>query len=560
MATDVQEYECVEISSEDSKGEKILGTKLRLAKPQDGRGVSTNPIDLTDSEDTEPDLDGLRNDERDGHNRSPRRDKSGMEPQISSSNKDIFNRARNKKNNLSKANSKGRGISKANTSRSNGKRRVLAESNGISGGTPPKKHTALKEKTRFRAGDRWSRFVFTVNNYSDEEEEAIKGFPCKWLIFEREIAPTTGTKHLQGACIIGKQMARSKISAYPGFRRAYLQVMRGSPSQNKEYCSKEGDYFEKGEQPLAPGKNTKLHGVVKRLYAGESLKDIVKNEVDGGEVYVKYHKGLTALSTFRLDQRPITQPPIVVWIHGPTGRGKTRIAIETAISLYGPDGFWLSNGDLKWFDGYIGQPVAIFDDFRPQACKFYYLLRLLDRYPLRVEVKGGFFEFIPRLIIVTTPKTPTETYHLSKGTENLRQLERRIHIVLEMSGDTFNSADLLSRLRIQGDALVVVPLQTTSSGQDDVGRTESSPRQDVLSSLDAGIGAASPEGSSGAMVQTYRCTGDTPPRSRSTDRMSTSEKENEVSGDSQPSQGWQSLWTQNEFQLADDMQLLPDSQ
>lgn len=52
----------------------------------------------------------------------------------------------------------------------------------------------------------------------------------------------------------------------------------------------------------------------------------------------------------------------------------------------------------------------VFDDFRPWWCQFSYLLRLLDRYPIRVQVKGGYVNFVPEEIIITTPKNIADTF------------------------------------------------------------------------------------------------------------------------------------------------------
>ena len=47
----------------------------------------------------------------------------------------------------------------------------------------------------------------------------------------------------------------------------------------------------------------------------------------------------------------------------------------------------MSSRNLQWFDGYMGQKVVCFDDFRKDFCTFHELLRLLDRYPMDVPVK-----------------------------------------------------------------------------------------------------------------------------------------------------------------------------
>lgn len=86
-----------------------------------------------------------------------------------------------------------------------------------------------------------------------------------------------------------------------------------------------------------------------------------------------------------------------------------------------------TKGGALWFDGYEGQEVAVFDDFRPWWCRFDYLLRLLDRYPMKVPIKGGFVNWIPEIIIITTQKSIRDTFTGEYRTdEDIRQLERRV--------------------------------------------------------------------------------------------------------------------------------------
>ena len=82
-------------------------------------------------------------------------------------------------------------------------------------------------------------------------------------------------------------------------------------------------------------------------------------------------------------------------------------------------------GDAKWWDGYTQPPCVIIDDYRPRLCPFNELLRLLDRYPVRVEYKGGSIHFNSQTIILTTPKSPRETW-ASRTEEDIAQLIRRI--------------------------------------------------------------------------------------------------------------------------------------
>lgn len=63
-----------------------------------------------------------------------------------------------------------------------------------------------------------------------------------------------------------------------------------------------------------------------------------------------------------------------------------------------------------WFDEYHYEDCVILDDFRTHWCHYSYLLRLLDKYPMSVPVKGGFRAWRPKVIIVTCMKKPEDLY------------------------------------------------------------------------------------------------------------------------------------------------------
>ncbi len=90
---------------------------------------------------------------------------------------------------------------------------------------------------------------------------------------------------------------------------------------------------------------------------------------------------------------------LIYW--GPPGTGKTRKAFTDHPGAY-------MKGNSKWWGGYLGQETVIVDDFAPmeKQWSFDYWLRLLDRYPCRVECKGDDFEFVSRRIIITSNHDP----------------------------------------------------------------------------------------------------------------------------------------------------------
>jgi len=85
----------------------------------------------------------------------------------------------------------------------------------------------------------------------------------------------------------------------------------------------------------------------------------------------------------------------------------------------------VSGKSLKWFDGYDAHPDIIVDDFRRDFCTFHELLRILDRYPFRVETKGGSRQLLAKNTVITCPWKPDIIYQ-SRSQEDIGQLLRRI--------------------------------------------------------------------------------------------------------------------------------------
>ena len=84
---------------------------------------------------------------------------------------------------------------------------------------------------------------------------------------------------------------------------------------------------------------------------------------------------------------------------GEAGIGKSRIARQ--IQEQSRSHAWscyCKSGSTKWFDGYSGDELVIWDEFDKEF-PFTLLLQVLDRYELKMETKGGYVNFNPKLII-----------------------------------------------------------------------------------------------------------------------------------------------------------------
>lgn len=276
------------------------------------------------------------------------------------------------------------------------------------------------------AGKAW---CFTLNNYNQDDIIKFRELSgCVYKVFQEEVGEN-GTHHLQGYLYFQKKARLSAVKKIDG--RAHWELSKGNAQQNTDYCTKD-ETRKAGTEPFVEGimpqqgKRTDLEGVYRDIENGATVNDIIDN---APEVYIKYHSGIEKVIAAKQPARDFKTE--IFWYYGATGTGKSRKAHHEA----GPDAY-SKMGNNKWWDGYCGHDVVIIDDYRKDLCPFHVLLKLFDRYPMRVEVKGASVQFAPRRIYVTTPLSPRETWRCEDGSEreDIGQLIRRIEHVEQFTG------------------------------------------------------------------------------------------------------------------------------
>lgn len=260
--------------------------------------------------------------------------------------------------------------------------------------------------------DRRRDWCFTLNNYTEEHLALLETLSKKalYLCYGKEVAPTTGTPHLQGYIYFKdtKTFSALKKKLPDG---THIERAEGNAQQNKVYCSKEGKFTEYGECPKQ-GKRNDISDIKEAVAQGKNMNQII-------DIATNYQALKTAELILKYRERKRNWKPSVHWFYGPTGTGKTRKAYELCENPYRK-----TNRSGKWWDGYDAHSHVIIDDIKDDSREMYEdLLELLDRYDVRVEHKGGSRQFLATKIIVTSAEHP---YELFKRFHQAKELLRRI--------------------------------------------------------------------------------------------------------------------------------------
>lgn len=249
---------------------------------------------------------------------------------------------------------------------------------------------------------------------------SAEGF--QYVIWGEEVAPGTGTPHLQGYVELTSKRTMGGLKKLIGVSTIHLEKAKGNCAQNQSYCKKDGNWSEFGS-PLSQGSRSDLEAIQAEIDKGASNEEIADKYFSK---WVIYRRSFDAYRELKV--QPRTWKTQVILLVGPTGVGKTRFVVDQA----GDRELYVWGGD-RWFDGYVGQDLVLLDDFEGHGINYKFLLRLLDRYPMRVPVKGSFVEWHPRKIYITSNQRP-ETWRWDPPQYDVSALLRRItitHILTE---------------------------------------------------------------------------------------------------------------------------------
>ncbi|KAI8517577.1 hypothetical protein Bbelb_035940 [Branchiostoma belcheri] len=184
--------------------------------------------------------------------------------------------------------------------------------------------------------------------------------------------------------------------------RCHVEKAVGNDHDNERYCSKDGNVVVRMGHPIRQGQRNDLTDATNFLQENDGDLSALAQEMP--ETFVCHHRGLEAYVSYaRLQPTRDFLTRCFVFV-GPPGCGKSRLVREylpdDTTTYYKPEG--------GWFDGCMGQSVVL-NDFHGDIPRPTFL-NMVDRYPLRVPIKGGFVNFAARRVWITTNIFPNHWY------------------------------------------------------------------------------------------------------------------------------------------------------
>jgi len=257
-------------------------------------------------------------------------------------------------------------------------------------------------------------FRFTWNNYP--QDVSVSNFPDHvYLIYGKEIAPSTGTPHLQGHITFKNPRTLSGV----------IKIMKGChvlvsdfPTSSAEYCKKDANFVESGIRPKTQKEKGQLGAAVYEA-AFEAAK---RGDMDSipASLRLRYYRTLKEIAKDHMTEPADTNGTTGIWLWGEAGVGKSRKARADYPGAY-------KKNTNKWWDGYQNQKYVIIDDVdESHACLAHHFKIWADRYSFQAETKGGAMSIRPEKIIITSQYQPFDIW----GDIKTRQaIARRYEIV-----------------------------------------------------------------------------------------------------------------------------------
>lgn len=267
-----------------------------------------------------------------------------------------------------------------------------------------------------------------------------------YSVYQMEECPTTKRKHIQGYIEFNKPVKGGQKSKWvsdwiPG-AHVEAKAKFSTREEAEHYCRKpcsaecnekhcksardsgngridwnttapmelgvQEDQSDKKKR-VKQGGRTDLAAAITELKNGTSVIDVIENQPS-----LAYHVNALLKVSNLIRFKPLERDVKVIVIWGDAECGKSHNARQQNHPVFNK-----SDGD--WWDGYNGEKTIILDDYYG-TLKYQELLKVLDRYPYQVPIKGSFVWAQYDTVYITSNTPPDQWYKMGYTTA----LHRRI--------------------------------------------------------------------------------------------------------------------------------------
>lgn len=247
------------------------------------------------------------------------------------------------------------------------------------------------------------------------------------LRYQQERSTAQDGLHRQGYVEFSGKVTGPQALALLGLTNTHIEPRGGTQQQAMDYVWKDetavpNTRVQEG-QFHAPGVNNQWAALRQAMDAGDvnNIGDAAQDE-RFFRMAMQYASGLEKVAnTFRNTKRV---REVTTWLfYGPTGTGKTHRVYE----LTGGDVHHKMPGSPKFWEGLENQPNLLLDEFTGKEHDFpiALLLRVLDKWPLTVEVKGSSRPAPWNTVYITT-NIPFDRWYPDASPEHKEALARRL--------------------------------------------------------------------------------------------------------------------------------------
>lgn len=298
---------------------------------------------------------------------------------------------------------------------------------------------------------------FTINNYTNKDLKKLYSLNrdlYDYMILGFEVGDKKNTKHIQGAIRLDRQHRFGRLKKIfqlyrSGMKKGQFLNFHREKARNfnklVEYSKKDGNFVEFGVLGGSGSSNKML-----------DLKRLVEIDFQN-ENEILYHNATSYNSIqfiknvmpLRFKHRDMNKPPVVIWLYGGSGVGKTFSVYNQFLekNIY-------SVVENNWIgQDYNQEEVILFDDFRNGNISFEKILKITDRYKYSLSRRGS--SPIPLnspYIIFTSPLSLSDTF--SDGGFDLKedevvQLKRRfVEIEVKSNNEVIDLKNIKSKHNI----------------------------------------------------------------------------------------------------------------